>query len=150
MRLRELSSGGRRVRSEAELGHLAAELADRLAPGDVVHLVGDLGAGKTTFVRHAARRLGVEDEVTSPTFAIAHVYGGGRSSIGHLDLYRSDELTVETAADLAPYLDEDALVFIEWPDAGRRVLPAPTHVVTLRHVAGDPTARDVLVETVRR
>ena len=66
---------------------LAAELAGRLGPGDVVLVSGELGAGKTTFVRGAARALGVEEPVTSPTFTIGHVYAG-RLPVSHLDLYR--------------------------------------------------------------
>lgn len=132
-----------RIHSEAELAAIAASLADALAPGDVVHLVGELGTGKTTFVRHAAARLGVSDEVTSPTFTVAHLYLGGRLPVSHLDLYRSGPLTVEAAADLDAYLEEDGVAFIEWPEAGAGVLPAPTHVVRLEHVAGREDERDV-------
>lgn len=140
---RPLTAIATRIRSEAELAELAATLADSLGPGDVVHLVGELGAGKTTFVKHAAAQLGVSDEVTSPTFTVAHLYLGGRLPVSHLDLYRSGPLTVEAAADLDAYLDEDGVAFIEWPEAGAGVLPAPTHVVTLEHVEGREDERDV-------
>ncbi len=135
--------------SEDALATVAAALADALRPGDVVHLRGPLGAGKTTFVRHAARRLAVADEVTSPTFTIGNLYRGGRLPVAHLDLYRSGGLTAEEGAELAPYLEEEGVVFVEWPDAGGGILPPPTHVVTLGHVPGDERARDVTVETVR-
>lgn len=154
LRLRQLTGRQgerpRRVATEGELAELAGALAAELRPGDVVHLRGQLGSGKTTFVRYAARALGATDAVTSPTFSLAHIYTGGRASIAHLDLYRSAVLTIEAAADLAHYLEEDRIVFVEWPEAGAGVLPAATHTVTLAHVAGDEEARIVVVERPER
>jgi len=118
---------------EAALAAAAADLAATLRPGDVVHLRGELGAGKTTFVRHAAAALGVREAVTSPTFAIAHRYAGAGLAVSHLDLYRASGMTVEELADLDPYLDEAAVLFVEWPDAGEGALPPPTVVVELAH-----------------
>jgi tRNA threonylcarbamoyladenosine biosynthesis protein TsaE len=100
---------------EAGLAAVAGELARELRAGDVVHLHGELGSGKTTFVRHAAAALGVVEAVTSPTFAIAHRYGGGRLPVSHLDLYRARRVTDEELADLDPYLDDDVVLFVEWP-----------------------------------
>jgi tRNA threonylcarbamoyladenosine biosynthesis protein TsaE len=115
------------VRDEAGTARVAAALAATLLPGDIVHLTGELGAGKTAFVRHAAAALGVTEPVTSPTFAVAHRYGGRDGQVvSHLDLYRSKGLTVEELADLEEYLDEAAIVFVEWPEAGAGVLPEPT------------------------
>jgi tRNA threonylcarbamoyladenosine biosynthesis protein TsaE len=125
---------------EPALAVAAEALAATLVPGDVVHLCGDLGAGKTTFVRHAAAALGVREAVTSPTFSIAHGYRGASVPVSHLDLYRARALTVEELADLDPYLGEDAILFVEWPEAGEGVLPAPTVVVELAHV-GESTRR---------
>ena len=71
---------------------LGAELAAGLSAGDVVLVHGDLGAGKTTFVRGAARALGVRDPVTSPTFSIGHRYHGAGVTVAHLDLYRLQSL----------------------------------------------------------
>jgi tRNA threonylcarbamoyladenosine biosynthesis protein TsaE len=122
-----------RVVDEAGLAAAARKLAGELRPGDVVHLRGDLGAGKTTFVRHACAALGVQEAVTSPTFAIAHRYGGGSMPVSHLDLYRAQRVTEEELADLDPYLDEDAVLFVEWPDVGAGALPAATVVVELAH-----------------
>src|SRR5215212_1567083 len=74
----------------------AADLARRLGPGDVVLVSGELGSGKTTFVRGACRALGIADTVTSPTFTIGHVYGGnGAPEVAHLDLYRLESLAGE-------------------------------------------------------
>ena len=110
---------------------LAARLAAALAPGDVVTVSGDLGAGKTTFVRGAAQALGVTDRVTSPTFTIGHRYDG-RVRIAHLDLYRFAGVSAAEWGDLEPYFD-DALVFVEWPEAAGDELPAPRARVRIRH-----------------
>jgi len=118
--------------SPEETERAGAALAATLAPGDVVLVSGELGAGKTTFVRGAARALGVTEPVTSPTFAVAHLYRGAEGDVAHLDLYRSDRLGEEEWADLEPYFDAPRAVFVEWPEAGSGVLPPPRLVVELR------------------
>ncbi|MEA2146775.1 MAG: tRNA threonylcarbamoyladenosine biosynthesis protein TsaE [Solirubrobacteraceae bacterium] len=93
---------------------LGAELAAGLAPGDVVLVEGDLGAGKTTFVRGACRALGVTAVVTSPTFTIGQRYPAP-VPVSHLDLYRIAALGDEDPELLADYLGPDRIGFIEWP-----------------------------------
>ena len=110
---------------------LAARLAVALVPGDVVTVSGELGAGKTTFVRGAAQALGVTDRVTSPTFTVGHRYDG-RVRVAHLDLYRFAGVSAAEWGDLEPYFD-DALVFVEWPEAAGDELPAPRARVQMRH-----------------
>ena len=110
---------------------LAARLAAALAPGDVVTVSGELGSGKTTFVRGACRALGVTVPVTSPTFTIGHRYDG-RVPVSHLDLYRFANVSHAEWGDLEPYFD-DAVAFVEWPEAGAGVLPAPRFRVRMRH-----------------
>lgn len=88
-----------------------AELAGRLEPGDVVLVSGELGTGKTTFVRGACRALGVDGPVTSPTFTIGHVLAG-RVEIAHVDLYRLD---TPDPALLEDYLTPERVGFVEWP-----------------------------------
>lgn len=122
--------------SPEETGRIAAALARELRLGDLVELEGELGAGKTTFVRAAARELGVTDPVTSPTYTVGDRHPAAIGAVSHLDLYRSSGLTLEELVDLEPYLD-DAVVFVEWPAAGRGVLPAPRALVELRHQGGD-------------
>jgi tRNA threonylcarbamoyladenosine biosynthesis protein TsaE len=113
-----------------------AELAQRLSPGDVVLVSGELGAGKTTFVRGAARALGVGGPVTSPTFTIGRRYEG-RVPVSHLDLYRLDGLEAEDPGLLADYLTPDAVAFVEWPEqAGEAGLPATVRV-SIEHGGGD-------------
>jgi tRNA threonylcarbamoyladenosine biosynthesis protein TsaE len=121
--------------SPEETEAVAARLASELRPGDVVALSGDLGTGKTTFVRGAARALGVTGPVTSPTFTIGHRYEG-RVVVSHLDLYRFAGFSAAEWGDLEPYFD-DAIAFVEWPEAGAGVLPAPRFEVTLGHLGGD-------------
>jgi tRNA threonylcarbamoyladenosine biosynthesis protein TsaE len=118
--------------SAAETEALAAELARTLRTGDVVDVSGELGTGKTTFVRGACRALGVESKVTSPTFTIGHRYRGDGVDVSHLDLYRFQGVSAAEWGDLEPYFD-DAIVFVEWPEAGEGVLPPARVFVRLRH-----------------
>jgi tRNA threonylcarbamoyladenosine biosynthesis protein TsaE len=111
---------------------LAARLAERLREGDVVTVSGELGSGKTTFVRGACRALGVDQPVTSPTYTIGHRYHG-RVDVSHLDLFRFTGFSAAEWGDLEPYFD-DAIVFVEWPEAGERALPPPRVRVRLEHV----------------
>jgi tRNA threonylcarbamoyladenosine biosynthesis protein TsaE len=121
--------------SPEETEALAAELAGRLAPGDVVTVSGELGSGKTTFVRGACRALGVRERVTSPTYTIGHRYHGEHGEVSHLDLYRFEGVSAAEWGDLEPYFD-NAIAFVEWPEAGEGVLPAPRFTVRLRHADG--------------
>ena len=116
---------------------LGAELAAALQPGDVVLVRGELGAGKTTFVRGAARALGVADPVTSPTFSIGHRYEGEGVSVSHLDLYRIAGLEREEPDLLADYLGAGRIAFVEWPEQAAPELHAPRLNVTLEHADGD-------------
>lgn len=120
------------TRAPEETEALAAQLAATLASGDVVEVAGELGTGKTTFVRGACRALGVAEPVTSPTFTIGHRYHGSRGDVSHLDLYRFAGVSAAEWGDLEPYFDE-AIVFVEWPEAGQGVLPAARVRVHLRH-----------------
>ena len=103
---------------------------------------GELGSGKTTFIRGACRALGVEQPVTSPTYTIGNRYEG-RVPVSHLDLYRLTELTDADWAGLEPYFDDDAVVFVEWPEAGATRLPSPRAKVRLAHAGSDRRAIEV-------
>jgi tRNA threonylcarbamoyladenosine biosynthesis protein TsaE len=129
--------------SPAETEALAARLAERLGPGDVVTISGDLGAGKTTFVRGAARALGVNGPVSSPTFTIGHRYEAP-TPVAHLDLYRIAGLDPEEWGDLEPYFD-GTVAFVEWPEHGGNWLPEARAVVTLGHV--DESHRSVRIDS---
>ncbi len=121
-----------RSASPEETEALAARLAAELRTGDVVTVSGELGSGKTTFVRGACRALGVAEPVTSPTFTIGHRYRG-RVDVSHLDLYRFDGMSDAEWGDLEGYFS-DAVVFVEWPEAGEQYLAGARARVRLRLV----------------
>jgi tRNA threonylcarbamoyladenosine biosynthesis protein TsaE len=132
-------------RSPEETERIAGELAAELEVGDVVTVSGELGSGKTTFVRGACRALGVTVPVTSPTFTIGHRYAGD-PDVSHLDLYRFVGVDPEEWGDLEPYF-EDAIVFVEWPEAAVGWLPPVRAAVRLRHIDGE--RRGVTIDRAR-
>jgi tRNA threonylcarbamoyladenosine biosynthesis protein TsaE len=133
-----LSGGGTvETSSGAETEALGARLAERLRPGEVVVVAGEVGAGKTTLIRGACRALGVEGPVTSPTFTIGQRYEG-RLPVSHLDLYRLDDLEREDPALLDDYLDAGSVAFVEWPGAARARLAGRTALeVRIEHAGGE-------------
>lgn len=116
---------------------LGAELAGGLRGGDVVLVRGDLGTGKTTLVRGAARALGVNDPVTSPSFSIGHRYRAGEMTVSHLDLYRLSGLEQEDPALLADYLGDGRIAFVEWPQDGEQMFSGARLRVSLTHRGAD-------------
>jgi tRNA threonylcarbamoyladenosine biosynthesis protein TsaE len=116
---------------------LGAELAAALTPGDIVLVRGELGAGKTTLVRGAARALGVAGPVTSPTFTIGHRYQGAGVIVSHLDLYRLASLREEEPELLEDYLGSGRIAFVEWPECASVELRDARVVVTLTHRGPD-------------
>lgn len=137
----------RRVRHETrkpeETEQIGAELARRLKPGDLVLVAGELGSGKTTFVRGAAKALGVSDPVTSPTFTIGQVYGGGQIEVAHIDLYRLQSLAGEDPALLDDYLTPERIGFVEWPEIAAPELGRPAARVRIEHLGGDRRSIEV-------
>lgn len=109
-----------------------------LRPGDVVLIAGEVGTGKTTFVRAACAGLGVTDQVTSPSFTIGQLYRG-RVPVAHIDLFRLETMAGEDPALLADYLTPDRVAFIEWPGAGAALVDPGDVVLELRlsHRDGD-------------
>ena len=116
---------------------LGAELAAALGEGDIVLVKGEMGAGKTTFVRGAARALGVSDPVTSPTFSIGHRYRGVDVTVSHLDLYRLAGLHEEEPELLEDYLGPGRIAFVEWPEQTSSELSGARVSVTLAHLGGE-------------
>lgn len=121
---------------EAALEDLAARVAGVLEPGDVVLLSGEVGAGKTTFVRAVARALGVRERVTSPTYQFARGYEGQIDglpvTVNHLDLYRLGGLEAPDVLEIEDYLAPDAVTFIEWAEPALEVIEGPT-IIHLHH-----------------
>jgi tRNA threonylcarbamoyladenosine biosynthesis protein TsaE len=132
--------------SAADTEALGARLAEDLRPGDLVLVAGGLGSGKTTLIRGACRALGVDEQVTSPTFTIGHRYSG-RLPVAHLDLYRLEGLRDEDPALLDDYIRPDSIAFVEWPEVGggEPELTATGRVVRIeiRHAGGDAREIDV-------
>ena len=128
-----------RSASSEETERAGARLAARLRPGDVVLVSGELGAGKTTFVRGALRALGVEGPVTSPTFVVGHAYDGRDGPVSHLDLYRLGGMEAEDPGLLDPFFAPDAIAFVEWPEQAPGAWPEErvAHRVALAHAGGD-------------
>ncbi|HKG44852.1 MAG TPA: tRNA (adenosine(37)-N6)-threonylcarbamoyltransferase complex ATPase subunit type 1 TsaE [Gaiellaceae bacterium] len=135
-----------RSAAPAETEALAAAVARELRVGDVVTVSGELGSGKTTFVRGACRALGVAVPVTSPTFTIGHRYPAS-PDVSHLDLYRFQGFSAAEWGDLEPYFD-NAICFVEWPEAAAGALPPVRAEVRLSHV--DPTRRLITLESPDR
>jgi tRNA threonylcarbamoyladenosine biosynthesis protein TsaE len=123
-------------RGPEETEAAGAELARSLTPGDVVLVSGELGSGKTTFVRGACRALGVQGPVTSPTFTIGQVLGGS-PEIAHVDLYRLGSLAGEDPALLDDYLTPERVAFVEWPAVAEPELERVAARVLLEHAGGD-------------
>ena len=133
----------RRGIDEAQLTAIAAKLAPQLVRGGAIHLVGELGAGKTTFARALLASLGVDARIKSPTYSLIESYAVGDLAIHHLDLYRiadASELEWLGLADLTagPYL-----LLVEWPEHARAGLPKPDLILRLAHA---PESRDVVLE----
>jgi tRNA threonylcarbamoyladenosine biosynthesis protein TsaE len=137
-----LAPGAHRTEGEAATRALARTLAAALVPGDVLLLRGDLGAGKTAFVRGLAEGLGVDpDEVTSPTFMLVHEYRGGRLPLVHVDLYRLERSSLDEIgldADLAA----EGVLAVEWPERLAGSLPGAIEV-DIEHRGGDE--RDITI-----
>ncbi len=129
--------------SEVETEGLGGRLAVVLEPGDIVAVSGELGTGKTAFVRGACRALGVKGIVSSPTYTIGHRYEG-RLPVAHLDLYRLEGIGDERWGDLEPYFD-GTIVFVEWPEHAGGWFPRTKATVTLVHL--DPTHRRITIES---
>ncbi|MDE2141948.1 MAG: tRNA (adenosine(37)-N6)-threonylcarbamoyltransferase complex ATPase subunit type 1 TsaE [Elusimicrobia bacterium] len=130
--------------AEAETVRLGELIGRALEPGDLILLYGELGAGKTTLVRGLARGVGYRGRVSSPTFALAHVYRGNPLTLHHLDLYRlkegqTDELGLDELLN-----DPRGAVVVEWPQAAR--WPRKRIEIRLSHVQG---GRRVAVRDLR-
>jgi tRNA threonylcarbamoyladenosine biosynthesis protein TsaE len=118
--------------NEEALEALAIRVAGSLKPADVVVLKGEVGTGKSTFVRTAAHALGIQEPVTSPTYQFARDYEGSIDghtiAVNHIDLYRLQGLDARDSLDLDEYLRSDSITFIEWADLALEFLEEPNIV----------------------
>ena len=132
-----------RLVDEAALDRAARDLGERLEPGAVVWLEGELGAGKTTFARGLVQSLGVPGPAPSPTYALVHHYDGRRGPVYHVDCYRLGSPDEARDLDWETLSTGDALL-IEWPERGGSWVPRPTYRIRLAH-APDPGLRQLEV-----
>lgn len=120
---------------EAATEGLGAGLYKILSPGSVVYLHGPLGAGKTTLVRGFLRAAGFQGKVKSPTYTIVETYAIQGLEIAHFDLYRLQDPEALEWLGFRDYLQQAAVVFIEWPELGKGFLPLPDWVVRIEVLA---------------
>ena len=136
-----LAAQGRLALTEDELTDWGERLGRQVTPPLLITLDGDLGAGKTTLARAICRGFGVEEEVTSPTFAIVHEYHAPRAPVYHIDLYRVDKPEDLQNIGWDDIVQADALVLVEWPDRAGALLPERHLPIQLRYVENDPGRR---------
>jgi tRNA threonylcarbamoyladenosine biosynthesis protein TsaE len=129
--------------NETELHMLAKKLAAVIQPGAIVFLEGQLGAGKTTFVRHFLQALGYTGKVKSPTYAVVETHTVGHQIVHHFDWYRLS--TAEALEDMGfrDYIDGKAICFIEWPSQVPHFITNPDWVLSLSLIPEKPMARSV-------
>jgi len=120
------------VGSEEQTAEFGAAFAERLKPGDVVYLCGDLGVGKTTLARSIIRALGFEGRVKSPSYGLIESYPGSAMNVVHLDLYRLCDPAEVVDLGIEAYLDEPAVLLIEWPERGLGQLPPANWLIEIR------------------
>ncbi len=120
---------------------LAGSIAEKLKPGDILSLKGDLGAGKTTFTRYLSEALSIPARIQSPTFVVARKYTGGKNTIktiNHIDLYRLTNREEVEEIGLKEIIDEEnSITVIEWPELIEDLLPEKTIVIKFEHLEGD-------------
>ncbi len=122
--------------SAAETEEAGASVARELNPGDVLAITGELGAGKTQFVKGVARGLGSAAAVTSPTFTLVHEYSGGRLPLYHFDLYRLENAQALRAIGFDEYVFGNGVSVIEWADKFPAVIPPRSRWIRLQIASG--------------
>jgi tRNA threonylcarbamoyladenosine biosynthesis protein TsaE len=128
--------------TEEELEAEGEALGRQLQPGELLTFEGDLGAGKTTFIKAVARGLGVSSVATSPTYALVHRYQGARGPVFHLDCFRLRSPDEAADLDWEGLLSEGDAILIEWPERAGAWLPSPSRRFRLSHQS-DPGRRSL-------
>ena len=136
MMVAEAIKASQRTKSPEETARLGAELAAALKEGDVVALVGELGSGKTCFVRGLADGLGAKGSVKSPSYTIVNVYEGSALTLYHVDLYRIASTDEFYGAGIDELLNSGGVSVIEWADRVPALLADATVIVRFSHVGG--------------
>ena len=125
------------IKNEEETKEFGLKIGQEAVPGQVIGLIGDLGTGKTTLTKYIARGLGVEENISSPTFMIVREYHGGRMPLYHVDDYRSGdpEELLDIGAD--EYFDGDGLCVVEWADMVMPQLPEDSMFICIEYGASE-------------
>jgi tRNA threonylcarbamoyladenosine biosynthesis protein TsaE len=121
------------IRNEEETKAFGHQLADRLEPGSVVALIGDLGTGKTTLSKYIAEGLGITEVVTSPTFTIVQEYHSGRLPLYHFDVYRIGDISEMEELGYEEYFFGDGVSLVEWADIIQELLPEETRIIRIEY-----------------
>jgi tRNA threonylcarbamoyladenosine biosynthesis protein TsaE len=139
-----LAERSRIVLDEQELREWGAELGRSANPPLMITLTGDLGVGKTTLVQAICAGYGVEEPVTSPTYALVHKYSSPKSDVYHIDLYRLDDPMQLTNIGWDDIVGEHALIMVEWPERAGARIPRDHLPIDIDYVEGDPDHRILL------
>lgn len=130
------------IRSESEMLEYGKNYAEKLEIPAVIELIGDVGAGKTTFVRGLAQGLGIEEPLSSPSFTISRFYQGKKATLTHYDFYRLEDPGL-MADDLAESItDENNVTVIEWGQSIADILPAGHKVIEIKYI--DENTRELI------
>jgi tRNA threonylcarbamoyladenosine biosynthesis protein TsaE len=121
------------IRNEEETKAFGHQLAERLEPGSVVALIGDLGTGKTTLSKYIAEGLGITEVVTSPTFTIVQEYHSGRLPLYHFDVYRIGDISEMEELGYEEYFFGDGVSLVEWADIIQELLPEETRIIRIEY-----------------
>lgn len=135
-----------RTKSSEDTQNLAAAVAEVVRPRDLVLLVGDIGAGKTTFAQGFGRALGIEEPITSPTFVLLRTYENALP-LHHIDIYRLDHLQEVIDLGLMEMLDEGGVALMEWGDLAAPVLPRDYLEIHL-DLVDDEASREIRIRGV--
>jgi len=130
--------------TESELRHWGEQLGRSITPPLIVTLTGDLGVGKTTLARAICIGYGVQEEITSPTYALVHEYRGRKSAVYHIDLYRVDSPDQLTNLGWDEIVSSRSLVLVEWPERAATRLPEDHLPIDLDYVPDDSSRRILL------
>ncbi len=133
-----------RLSSEHDTKELGQKLGRLLRGGEVIELIGDIGAGKTTFTKGIARGMGISETIQSPTFTISRVYTTpGDITLAHYDFYRLADAGIMADELHEVSNDKNSVVIIEWGDVVREVLPAD--YLEIHFIADDETTRELTI-----
>ncbi len=125
------------IQNLQELEESSTKILELIGTPGVVVFVGDLGAGKTTLIQHLCKVIGVEDHVTSPTFALAYIYQSAYVPVQHLDLYRIASIEEALQLGIEEYLAAPGWTFIEWPQIITDLLPIDCHMIEITNLGGE-------------